>query len=233
MVGNSSHSAFVFLCPACLFQKGRDNLDKPCNLNTQHSFNPPECLTDPRPHRIDRAAIIRFVQKSAIGLIPLLCCQALTLCFGHCLDICLDLFHPVAGKGHWAAVKGSTGSTREQLKQAGLLFFFCVFVFFIANTIAIIYIARTAAWILRIVAMLVFFMTTSTCCHWILLFGEAGRDRTCDLWFRRPTLYPTELQPQAKKISLSRASTAVFSLQESISRQFLCIFCLFLENSEN
>jgi hypothetical protein len=32
---------------------------------------------------------------------------------------------------------------------------------------------------------------------------------------------------------LSRASTAVFSLQESISRQFLCIFCLFLENSEN
>ena len=31
----------------------------------------------------------------------------------------------------------------------------------------------------------------------LLDYGAPGMIRTCDLWFRRPTLYPTELRVQA------------------------------------
>ena len=35
-----------------------------------------------------------------------------------------------------------------------------------------------------------------------IAYGGTYRIRTCDLWFRRPVLYPTELMPQSSHIQL-------------------------------
>ncbi len=43
--------------------------------------------------------------------------------------------------------------------------------------------------------------------------GAPGMIRTCDLWFRRPTLYPTELRVQERSEDSLRFQTISFKFQ--------------------
>jgi hypothetical protein len=45
--------------------------------------------------------------------------------------------------------------------------------------------------------------------------GAPGRGRTCDLWFRKPTLYPTELQAH----SLFKVKTSLLCFYRSRKKQ--------------
>lgn len=105
--------AFVLYRKLRILQKRWDSFDESYGLGTLHSPYSAKCFAEPGAHWIDRAAIARFVQESAIHLTPLLRCQPLPLGLGHCLDVGFDLSQPVAGKGHRAAAKGSAGRTRQ------------------------------------------------------------------------------------------------------------------------
>jgi hypothetical protein len=101
-----------------VFQKRRNDFDESHGFGASHSLYPAKRFAEPGAHRIDRTAIVCFVQKPAIHLIPLLRCQPLPLVLGHCLDVVLDLFKPIAGKGHRAAAKGSAGRTRQCVERS-------------------------------------------------------------------------------------------------------------------
>ena len=50
-----------------------------------------------------------------------------------------------------------------------------------------------------------------------IAYGGTYRIRTCDLWFRRPVLYPTELMPQSNDSQRGNGGPSLQILPKSIA----------------